>query len=185
MLAGPDEKKGQWQNLPMQIGVVKGGVEDSGYKVVRDAGQDEGADLIVEDELKQKIQDRASVTGHLNVRTGIAYLYIRYADDVRTDDEVVAPILTTTVLKGESGFEAIAKRLKTTTTNNIKINNPEVDSKKLRVGQEIKYQQAKAVRSISKWKDLMEATRIYNIGDSEYLTKVKKAYSIITSRTQK
>ena len=182
VLAGPKGDPDQWTRLPMQIGKF---TQDLGYVTVKEAKQDEGADLIVEDELKEKVQIKANVVGHLNVRAGIAYLYIRYVDGVKTDDEVAAPILTTTVLKGEFGFEAIANRLKTTTSNNIKINNPEVDSKKLKVGQEIKYQQARAVRSVSKWKDLMEATRIYNIGDTEYVTKVKRAYLIITSRTQK
>ena len=188
VLAGPNESKSQWQKLPMQIGVVKGGVTDPGYGVVRDAGQDEGADLVVEDELKQKVQNRANVVGHLNVRTGIAYLFIRYIDGIGADDDKItnSTLQTYTIQSGDKISKLISKGIIKTTQVNIIKNTPGLTKENigdLEPGQVIKYQEAEARRKITKWKDWMEAIRLYNNKDLEYIPKVKRAYQIITSRT--
>lgn len=182
ILAGPKGNPEQWTTFPMQIGRF---VEDKGYVAVRDGKPDEGADLVTSEELRDAVKDKSKMVGHLNVRAGIAYLYIRAIGAVKTEDVVVPPILTTTVIKGEGGFDAIAKRLQTMTASNIRINNPGVDSKKLQPGQEIKYQQAKPRRSVLGWKDWLTAIQIYNQGDPKYIPKVQRAYRIITSRTPK
>ena len=188
VLAGPNESKGQWQQLPMQIGVIKGGVTDPGYAVVRDAKQDEGADLVVEDELKQKIQNRADVIGHLNVRTGIAYLFIRAAIEVGAyPDKIDDPQILTDIVGAKEGLDAVAVRLKTTTDNIIQNTQGLTKQTILHAGDSIKYQKSHSVRGILRWDDWDTAVKNYNseTTDPKYREKVSRAYQIILSRTSK
>jgi hypothetical protein len=189
VMAGPNEKKGQWQQKPMQIGVTG----DPGLGVVTNEKDD--ADLIVSPELRNEI--RNNHFGHNNIKAGIANLYYKAIEGINTADprkvasrDVVdnSQILATTVQKNENGFEVIAKRLGITTTGNIKINNPGLDSKTLQLGKEIKYQKAHTERYITGWRDWMTTIKSYNSrtpeakGDTNYMDKVNRAYQIIISR---
>ncbi len=177
---GPNIKSGFWQRLPMQIGRF---AQDFGYEAVSKAGQDEGADLVVEDELKQKVQVKGNVTGHLNVRAGVAYLFIRATNGVIAEDTPSKPetVFSHTIEKGETGLSKIADNLGTTVENLEKI-KPGISSTTLHIGQVINYQKSKMVRKIAAWRNWQEAIRRYNKGDAEYIPKVNRAYKIITSR---
>lgn len=178
--AGPKGNPTQWTTYPMQIGRF---ADDKGYVTVRDAKTDEGADFVVENELKQQVQDKNNVFGQLNVRAGIAYLYIRAIGSIRSDDKTEG-LLESYVVTGEDkkGFSGIAQKLGTT-VGNLEKNNPDLKPNKLLPGTALKYQKATSVRNISGWKDWMTAILNYNIGDPDYRSKVEKAYQIIISRT--
>jgi hypothetical protein len=191
VLAGPAGDPEQWQKFPMQIGRY---AEDAGYGVVTNEKDD--ADLIVSAELRNLIKQERF--GKNNVKAGIAYLYYKAIEGTSTADprkvgnrDVIdnpQKILTDTIQKGEPGFEAIAKRLGTT-AENIKNNNPQLDSKKLQPGQEIKYQKAYSERYITGWRDWNITIKSYNSrkptatsGDLTYMEKFNRAYQIIVSR---
>lgn len=192
VLAGPAGNSKEWQQRPMQIGVGS----DPSLGVV--SSEKDDADLIVPEDRRNEI--RSNHFGHNNIKAGIAALYYKAIEgtNAKTDPRKVAShsvidntqILIDTVQKGEIGFERIANRLGTT-TDNLKMNNPEVDSTKLQVGQEIKYQRAHLERYITDWRDWQTTIKNYNKnaastskgGDVNYMDKVQRAYQIIISRT--
>ena len=195
VLAGPKGNSEQWRKIPLQIGRY---AKDRGYDVVSGKANNP-ADFekmnLVSPELSPEVQNKSSVVGNLNVRAGIAYLYIRAIGEVGSlPDKIENPQILTGMVQKNEGLDAVAGRLETTTNNIIK-NNSGIDSTNLQPGQAIKYQKAKAVRAIIRWNDWKPTIRGYNgdavwgtdgkkqgAGDPDYMPKVERAYKIITSR---
>ncbi len=191
--AGPKNNSEQWTKLPMQIGRF---AADPAYDVVSGKSNEtdkEKTKLVTPDELYQNVQNKSSVVGNLNVRAGIAYLYIAAIDEVDfDDDEIVNPILQTYTIKSGDKLSALISKavIKTTQTNIIKntVGLTKENVANLKPGQVISYQEAKPVRNISRWKDWMMAIKNYNSkkpsekGDPMYLDKINRAYRIIISR---
>ena len=210
VLAGPTERKGEWQQRPMQIGVGT----DPSLKVVSNTEDD--APLIVSEDRRNAI--RSNHFGHNNVIAGIAALYYKAIEGTKTEDRKTAsrPILDsgvveTYIFKPGDTVESVAKA-KYTISENIFDNtvyltdsNGEIvldankspvklnkeTTKRLRGGSVLKFQKAHYERYITDFRDWMTTIKNYNKnvdstssgGDSEYMNKVKRAYQIITSRT--
>lgn len=177
VLAGPNERRGQWQQKPMQIGVQG----DPGFGILQNGG--ENTDLIITPEFQSKLKQLAKWDGETNIKAGIAWLFRKACGDLVkiNENKVDDPQILTHILD-DKGFTGIEERLKTTIAN-IRTNNPEINFNKARVGQEIKYQKAHKERYISSWYDWRKAIFDYNgKGDAIYMQKIDNAYKIIISR---
>ena len=192
MKAGPKGDPDQWTTFPMQIGRY---AADTGYDVV--SGRSNSTDtektrLVITDELFEKVQNKNSVVGQLNVRVGIAYLCIVAIGEVGfLLDKILNPqILIDSVGSKETGLDAIANRLKTTTNNIIQNTSGITRQSILHAGDEIKYQKAELVRGILSWKDWKTEIKTYNSkpdsgkGDPDYLFTIERGYQIIISRNR-
>lgn len=178
IFAGPKGDKVQWETYPMQIGRFSA---DAGASVVKNGR--ENSDLITTAELRSQLQK--NITGHNNIRAGIAYLLtIAIRNKVGLREVIENPNIETYRIQAsdKSGLDAIAKRLGTT-TDNILQNSGISKNAVLKIGQEIKYQKARSERYIQGWQDWLEAVKDYNGGgDANYMEKINRAYQIIKSR---
>lgn len=185
VMAGPNERKGQWQTYPMQIGIVKGGVTDPGLPALKNGS--ENTDLIITPEFRAKLNQTTQMDGATNIKAGIAWLIRQACGDLVlvNENKIDDPQILTYTLDNKA-FNGIEDKLKTT-IKNIEINNPGINFNKSLPGQEIKYQKAHKERYISSWLDWKTAIKNYNskklgIGDDKYTPKFEKAYKIIISR---
>ena len=188
VMAGPKGNPTEWQQRPMQIGVVKGGKIDPGLPALKKGS--ENTDLIITPEFRAKLNQVTQMDGVTNIKAGVAWLFRKAGgDQVKWNENKIdnPQIMTATVIANEKGFDGLADRLETT-IKNIEINNPDIDPRKLQAGQEIKYQKAHRERYISGWLDWRTAIKNYNSkagsgeGDEKYLLKFDNAYQIIISR---
>ncbi len=192
-LAGPGSVKNikaqnEWNGSPMQIGRR---AADAGYIVVSGKSNDSDTErtfFVTPTELRQAIQGKSKMVGHLNVRAGIAYLYIvAIVSMVDKPQDTIddTTVLTYTYQKSDKGLDSIAKKLGTT-SRNIAANSGITLTSILHAGDILRYQKAKADRVPSGWVNWKIAiVDKYNYGDPLYELKVDNAYRIITSRTAK
>lgn len=157
-----------WKTFPMQIGKLP---KDAGYSVIK--GLKDGADVIMSDALKKDIKDGSINEPKLNVRAGIAYVFVRMAETKFDSiyDETDKTTHEYTVLEGDS-LDKIAKKVGST-LDVLRRLNPSVTI--LRSKQKIFYRKASFRRVIKDWKtfDTKTVARQYNgKGDPDYAAKL-------------
>jgi hypothetical protein len=165
-------KSAAWTSRPMQIG-NKG---DPGYSTLKSSK--EGADLIMSEELKIDIRTKNINDPHLNIRAGVAYLFVRM---VKTDMESVLDLSDKeehehTVETGDS-LSSIANKVGST-VEILQQMNPEATV--LKLNQKIKYRKAQIQRVIKGWREFSygNISQRYNVGDPDYAEKLKYVMSL-------
>lgn len=172
---GPDFGNGvDWQVWPMQIGKNKA---DPGMRVVKYGL--ENTYRYVPKELRDKLKHQ-KMTGELNIRAGIAYLYDRGIGSWQT--EINDPAVRTYQLKPGDTLEGLAKRLGTTVAELKQQNSlDQRTARALRAGQILKFRPA---HEIPEWRDWPTASFLYNSGkkNANYGKEVEGNYLKIQRR---
>lgn len=167
-----------WTTRPMQIG-NKG---DPGYETLK-SGR-EGADLIMSDELKRDIQTKSINDSHLNIRAGIAYLFVRMAKTAMNSvlDAGDSGEHEYTVVSGDS-LSKIANKVGST-QEILEQMNPGAGS--LSIGQTIRYRKANIQRVITGWRPFTYKgiSMRYNVGDPSYDAKLQYVMSLFEKLTR-
>ena len=137
-----------------------------------------GTYRFVPKELRDKLKHQR-MTGELNVRAGIAYLYDRGIESWQT--QIDDPAMHTYQLRPGDTLEGLAKRLGTTVSELKQQNNlDQRTAKSLRPPNVLRFRPA---HEIPRWHDWPTASLRYNVnGDPEYAKRVEKNYRIIQRR---
>ncbi|HEV3189075.1 MAG TPA: LysM domain-containing protein, partial [Polyangiaceae bacterium] len=159
-----------WSTRPMQIG----NPGDPAYAVLK--GRREGADLVMSLQLQNEIAGNIN-DPKLNVRAGIAYLYVRLA---RSDIQSVWDATDTntkeySVVAGDT-LESISKKVGSTVSA-LQLLNPGVNV--LHPKQKLKFRKASMRRVLTGWLPATTTTvaQRYNVGDPDYAAKLNYCLS--------
>jgi LysM repeat protein len=168
-----------WRIYPLQIGFRR---KDPGMDVIKN--RKDHSELIASQELRNALK-KGPMTGELNIRAGIAYLYHvaavkQYVPNIVDSQE----LHTYKVKKKTETFNSIAKSQKTTVPE-LELDNPRVKNDIIHPNDELQFKLAHGAWQIVAWRDWQSAIDRYNGGgDSDYLPLVNAAYKLITTRFQ-
>jgi hypothetical protein len=127
-------------------------------------------------------ESQSNMTREESFYGGIGFLLHKRADYATRTVES-GDIGEYVIQKGDS-FAGIAGKLGTTTAVLLKY-NPDAKPDRLKIGQKVKYRQARTEAYIAGWKNLDEAVRLYNGGgDAEYFNKVSRAKQELMARNK-
>jgi LysM repeat protein len=172
---GPDVRDpADWYVWPMRMGKKK--ADRAAMDAIK-FGK-ENTYRYVPKELSNELKHQR-MTGELNVRAGIAYLYDRGIESWQT--EIDDPTVHTYQLRPGETIEAIAKPLGTTVAELMQQNGVnKKTARTLRAGQVLKFRLA---HEVPRWRDWPETSKLYNAtGDPQYSNKVERNYRIIQRR---
>ena len=155
-----------WKARVLQIG----NPGDSAYAVLKKGT--EGAEVVLSDQLKRDIASGSINDPTLNVKAGIAYVYVRLS---RTAFESVLDTKDTatqeyTVAAGDS-FDSIARKVGTTIAVLQQLN---ADKNVLHAKDIVKYRKAAIKRVLKGWLSFntKNIAQRYNVGDPDYAAKL-------------
>lgn len=163
----------QWNIKPIQIGVPgDAGLPDL---LLNKSPNKEDYELIVPKSWRSQLTKISVTTMPIhNIRAGIAYLLKRLAKfEYQTISDADTNIYQVTVKSGDT-LEKIAKK-KNTTIDVLRTLNPDIDERKLKLGQILKYQKASRRRVISGWQNISTAviaSRYNGNRDKKYAEKL-------------
>jgi len=171
--------KPDWNDRPMQIGMMG----DPGAEAL--LGGKEGGDLVMPPALQKRLTLAKIRTSPAdNIRAAVGYLLMRtarYENRIVIDDD--DKIHEMEVAQGDN-FSKIAKDYDTTVASLTEL-NPEVNPKRLRIGQTLKHQKSSIQRAIKGWRQMSTGliADIYNGGgDSTYTQKLDYVLPLIQKR---
>lgn len=162
-----------WKARVLQIG----NPGDPAYAVLKKG--DEGAEVILSDQLKKDLASGSINDPTLNVRAGIAYVYVRLS---RTAFESVTDAKDTTtyeytVAAGDS-FDSISRKVGTTIAVLQQLN---AGKKVLHPKDVVKYRKAAIKRVLKGWMGFTtkNVAQRYNVGDPDYAAKLDYCLSVM------
>jgi hypothetical protein len=162
-----------WKARVMQIG----NPGDPAYAVLKKGG--EGAEIVLSDPLKRELASGSINEPTLNIKAGIAYVYVRLS---RTAFESVLDAKDTatseyTVAAGDS-FDSIARKVGSTLAVLQQLNP---DKKVLHAKDVVKYRKAAIKRVLKGWLafNTKNVAQRYNVGDPDYAAKLDYCLSVM------
>src|SRR5215510_1231435 len=176
---GPDVRNpNDWLTWPLRIGKFR--ADRPAFDAIKNGGQN--TYKYVPAELRDKLKHQ-SMTGELNIRAGIAYLYNRAIASWKNGWRINDPTERIYRLKPGETLEKLATDLHTTVGELLQHNGLTMETaKSLRAKRELKYRLAE---EIPQWRDWPTASFLYNsTGDPDYATKVERNYLKIKRKWQ-